>query len=71
MTKSQIINLFPEYNAMDTCLHDLDDSEFVTGGRATDVVREAGYDESGRKCVNDQKAWGMTIMEWAETMAAV
>jgi hypothetical protein len=68
ITAAQILAMFPEVDPFATCLCDLDDAEFVTGGRITDVCRAAGYDESGRKCVNDQSAWGMSIHDWAHTM---
>jgi hypothetical protein len=71
MTSSQIINLFPEVDVIATQLCDLSDSEFETGGRITDVVQAAGYDESGRECINDQGGWNMTIYEWAHAMSAV
>jgi hypothetical protein len=69
MTAAQILNRFNDVDVLETCLFDLDDSEFIAGGRVTDIVHELGYDESGRKCINDQKAWGMTIYDWAYTIA--
>ena len=68
MTAAQILARFNDVDPFETSLCDLDDSEFVTGGRVTDIVKECGYDESGRAVVNQQNAWGMTIDEWAHTM---
>ena len=68
MTAAQILNRFNDVDVLETGLCDLDDSEFVTGGRVTDIVRHLGYDESGRKCINDQNAWQMSIYDWAHTM---
>ena len=68
MTASEIMNRFHDVNVLETCLCDLADSEFVTGGRVTDIVHELGYDESGRLFVNCQDAWHMSIYDWAHTV---
>lgn len=56
ITAVQILAQFKDMDVCETCLCDLDDSEFVTGGRVTDIVRAAGYDESGRVVVGQQNA---------------
>lgn len=45
-------------------LHELPDSEFVTGGEITSACKAAGYDVSGRIVVNDMNAWNMTVAEF-------
>jgi hypothetical protein len=68
MTAAQILARFNDIDVMETHMCDLDDSEFIHGGRVTDIVQECGYIESGRHCLNDQKAWGETVYDWAHIM---
>lgn len=68
LTAAQVLANFNDIDALETCLCDLDDSEFVTGGRVYQIVRDLGYEETGRQFVNDQRAWGMTVHEWAHTV---
>ena len=68
MTAAQILARFDDVDPFDTLVCDLDDSEFAFGGRVTDIVRECGYDESGRAAINQQNAWGMSLHEWAHVI---
>jgi hypothetical protein len=64
-----ILARFPDIEPHSTHLCDLDDSEFVFGGRISDIYKSNGYDETGRVCVNQQNAWQLTVAEWAATIA--
>lgn len=68
MTADQILARFNDVDIYETHLCDLADDEFTFGGRVDEIVRECGYDESGKVCINSQSAWGMTINEWVHIM---
>lgn len=42
-------------------LYDLPNFEFETGGKITNLLREKGYDESGKVVINSLNAWGWTV----------
>lgn len=70
MTYSEILAMIPSA-VRDTPLCDLPDAAFYRGSYIYDVTRALGYDESACTIINQQRAWGLTVREWAENMADV
>ncbi len=50
----------------DTILYGLPDAEFETGGLIDEMVKAAGYDESGRTVINGLNLWNSTLAEARE-----
>ena len=68
ITYADILSRFRDIDVDLVSLCDLPDSEFENGGRIDEIVKSAGYDESGRAVVNQQNAWMMSIYDWAHLM---